>query len=140
MVVDIILNKALICKGHLNNDLYVLKQDDSSLHHIESNKRIKLSPTNETYLWHLRLGHINLNRIQRLVKDGPLSNLKVESLPVCESCLEGKMTKRSFKSKGHRANEVLELVHTDVCGPISVQARGGFEYFITFTDDYCRGL
>ncbi|XP_075515579.1 uncharacterized protein LOC142550225 [Primulina tabacum] len=88
MVVDITLNKALICKGHLNNDLYVLKHDDSSLHHIESNKRIKLSPTNETYLWHLRLGHINLNRIQRLVKDGSLSNLKVVSLPVCESCLE----------------------------------------------------
>ena len=32
----------------------------------------------------------------------------------------------------------LELVHTNVCGPINVQARGGYEYFITFTDDYSR--
>ncbi|XP_038685736.1 uncharacterized protein LOC119985520 [Tripterygium wilfordii] len=54
------------------------------------------------------------------------------------SCLEGKMTKRSFKSKGLRANDLLALVHTDVCGPMTVQARGGFEYFITFTDDYSR--
>ena len=122
----------------MNNDLYVLKPTDNLLYHTTSNKRIKLSPTNETFLWHLRLGHINLNRIQRLVRDVPLSDLEMESLPVCESCLEGKMTKRPFTSKGLRAKEVLELVHSDVCGPISVQARGGYEYFITFTDDYSR--
>ena len=33
---------------------------------------------------------------------------------------------------------MLELIHSDVCGPISIQARGGYEYFITFTDDYSR--
>ena len=31
---------------------------------------------------------------------------------------------------------MLELVHTDVCGSMSTQAKGGYEYFITFTDDY----
>ncbi|KAL6334568.1 hypothetical protein AAG906_018907 [Vitis piasezkii] len=91
-----------------------------------------------TYLWHLRLGHINLDRISLLVKDGPLSSLKVEALPTCESCLEGKMTKRPFPLKGNRASDVLELIHSDLCGPMSVQARGGFEYFVTFTDDYSR--
>ncbi|KAH9743690.1 hypothetical protein KPL70_003387 [Citrus sinensis] len=50
----------------------------------------------------------------------------------------GKMTKRPFSAKGVRATVPLELVHTDVCGPINVQARGGYEYFITFTDDYSR--
>ena len=40
--------------------------------------------------------------------------------------------------KGVRANELLELIHTDVCGPISHIARGGFSYFITFTDDHSR--
>ena len=48
------------------------------------------------------------------------------------------MTKRPFNATGHRANELLELVHLDVCGPMSIQARGGYEYFITFTDDYSR--
>ena len=33
---------------------------------------------------------------------------------------------------------MLELVHTDVCGPMSTQAKGGYEYFITFTGDYSR--
>ncbi|KAH9725543.1 Integrase catalytic domain-containing protein [Citrus sinensis] len=48
------------------------------------------------------------------------------------------MTKRPFSAKGVRATIPLELVHTDVCGPINIQARGGYEYFITFTDNYSR--
>ena len=48
------------------------------------------------------------------------------------------MTKRPFNAKGYRAKDLLELVHSDVCGPMSIQARGGYEYFITFTDDYFR--
>ena len=61
-----------------------------------------------------------------------------DEFPVCESCLEGKMTKRPFNAKGRRAQDLLELVHSDVCGPMSTQAKGGYEYFITFTDDYSR--
>ena len=45
---------------------------------------------------------------------------------------------RRFKAKGYRAKEVLDLVHTDLCGPMSTSARGGYEYFITFIDDYSR--
>ncbi|KAA0058368.1 gag/pol protein [Cucumis melo var. makuwa] len=46
-----------------------------------------------------KLGHINLDRIRRLVKNGLLNKLKDVSLPPCESCLEGKMTKRPFTGK-----------------------------------------
>ena len=48
------------------------------------------------------------------------------------------MTKLPFKGKGDRANGLLDLIHIDVCGPMSVHARGGFVYFITFIDDYSR--
>ena len=48
------------------------------------------------------------------------------------------MTKRPFNAKGRRAHELLELVHTDVCGPIATQAKGGYEYFVTFTNDYSK--
>ena len=41
------------------------------------------------------------------------------------------MTKRPFSAKGERSKEPLQLVHSDVCGPLSVQARGGYEYFVT---------
>ena len=48
------------------------------------------------------------------------------------------MTKRPFPAKGYRTNALLELVHTDVCRPINIRARGGYEYFITFIDDHSR--
>ena len=84
------------------------------------------------------LGHINLYRINRLVNDGPLRKLNVGTLLVCESCLEGKMTERPFSTKGERSKEPLQLVHSDICGLLSVQSRGGYEYFVTFIDDYSR--
>ena len=71
------------------------------------------------------------------MKSGILNSLAFEPIPICESCLEGKMTKRPFKAKGYCATKPLELVHI-VCSPMHVQARGGYEYFVTFTDDYSR--
>ena len=100
------------------------------------NKRQIISPNNNTYIWHLRLGHINLNMIERLVNNGLLNELKDDSLPPCESCLEGKMIKRPFTEKGYKAKESLELIHSDHYGPMNVKAIGGFEYFISFIYDY----
>ena len=37
-----------------------------------------------------------------------------------------------------RATDLSEIIHTDVCGPMSVEARGGYHYFMTFTDDLSR--
>ena len=48
------------------------------------------------------------------------------------------MTKRPFFEKGYRAKETLELVHTYLCGPMNVKARGGYKYFISFIVDYSR--
>nr|XP_016514474.1 PREDICTED: uncharacterized protein LOC107831239 [Nicotiana tabacum] len=48
------------------------------------------------------------------------------------------MTKRHFSSKGNRASDKLELIHSDLSGPMNIQARGGFEYFVTFTDYYSK--
>ncbi|KAK4840696.1 hypothetical protein QYF36_015955 [Acer negundo] len=101
----------------------------------EQHMKKKLGPTKKVTKIE---GHINLNRIKRLVSDGPLSDLKVDDLPTCESCLEGKMTKTSFTTKVTRGTECLGLIYTDVCRPMSIQARGGYEYFITFTDDNSR--
>ncbi|KAK8491388.1 hypothetical protein V6N11_073714 [Hibiscus sabdariffa] len=48
------------------------------------------------------------------------------------------MTKASFNDKDERASDLLGLIDSDVCGPMNTQARGGFQYFITFTDDFSR--
>ena len=95
----------------MENGLYILKPYEQISLNTElfnvakpkTNKRQKVETSDETYLWHLRLRHINLDRINILTKDGPLRELIISTLPVCESCLEGKITKRTFLAKGERA-------------------------------------
>ena len=123
----------------LSENLYLLEPISLQINSQETNhKRKEISPVNQTHLWHLRLGHIILERIRRMVIGGLISPLDVIALPICEPCLEGKMTMRPFKAIGYRAKEVLDLVHIDLCGLMSTSARGGYEYFITFIDDYSR--
>ena len=70
--------------------------------------------------------------------NGILESLDYESLDACEPCLMGKMTKSSFSKTMERASDLLEIIHTDVCDPMSVDARGEYRYFLTFTDDLSR--
>ena len=90
----------------------------------------------QKYLWHLKLGHIDEDRLNKLEKDDLLGPLTFESYPVCESCFQEKMAKLPFMGQGEKATEILALVHTDVHGPFDVQARGGDIYFINFIDDF----
>ena len=48
------------------------------------------------------------------------------------------MIKTPFTGHGEKTSDILDLVHTDECGPISTQARDRYSYFITFTDDKSR--
>ncbi|KAL0455215.1 UNVERIFIED_CONTAM: Retrovirus-related Pol polyprotein from transposon TNT 1-94 [Sesamum latifolium] len=85
-----------------------------------------------------RLGHISKDRIRRLVDSKSLEIYNLDHLPTCKSCLKGKMTKKPFVGQSVIANGLLDLVHTDVCGPLSIPGRGGLSYFINFTDDHSR--
>jgi hypothetical protein len=71
-------------------------------------------------------------------KVGLLNSFDFESFDMCESYLLGKMTKAPFTGQSERASDMLGLVHTDVRGPMSSVARGSFQYFITFIDDFSR--
>ncbi|KAK1413623.1 hypothetical protein QVD17_35399 [Tagetes erecta] len=110
---------------HTNNNIYNLS------------KRAK-SGTNDTYLWHYRLGHISKARLKRLQSDGILESTGPDSFDDCESCLAGKLTKHPFTHVGERANDLLALIHTDVCGPFRTMSRNHEIYFVTFIDDYSR--
>src|SRR3954469_20312084 len=74
----------------------------------------------------------------KLHGDGLLTSFDFESYETCQSCLIGKMTKSPFLGLPERATDLLELIDTDVCGPMRTTARGGYHYFITFTGDFSR--
>ena len=105
---------------------------DTHIHNTEA-KRCKVNNDSTTYLWHCCLGHIGVKRMKKLHADGLL-----ESLDACEPCLMGKMTKTPFSGTMERATDLLEIIHTDVCGPMSVKAHGKYHCFLNFTDDLSR--
>ena len=73
--------------------------------------------------------------MKKLHADGLLESLDYESFDACEPCLMGKMTKTPFYETIERATDLLEIIHIDVCSPMSVEARGGYHYFLTLTAD-----
>ena len=101
-------------------------------------KCLKKADTTTTFMWHCRLGHIGKKHMQRLHKDGVLPSFDFESFDTCEACLMGKMTMTPFMGHPEWAGELLEIIHSDVCGPMSTIAWGGYFYFVTFTDDLRR--
>ena len=85
-------------------------------------------------LIHAQLGHPSLAKLQQLVP--ALSKL---SRLDCDSCQLGKHTRTSFPHSVTRdASSPFALVHSDIWGPSRVKSTLGFQYFITFIDDYSR--
>ena len=133
---SIYLDGMFYCSGMNINGIYVL-DNQKEIHNVNT-KRLKINNLKPSYLWHYRLGHINETRMSKLHKQDSLGSFDYESYETCESCLLDKMTKSPFTGKGERASGLLELIHSDVCGPMTTHARGGFLYFITFIDDFSR--
>ena len=65
----------------------------------------------------VRLGYIWLEKIKRSIKEGPLKSPQMNLLPIYESYLEEKMTKRPFIENSTWATECLKHIHSDVCEP-----------------------
>src|SRR3954467_11165946 len=119
--------------------LFVLDLDGDVCHinNIEA-KILKCSGEEHMTMWHCRLGHIGIKRMERLHKDGLLESLDFGSLDTCEPCLMGKITRTPFNGIMECADDLLGIIHKDVCEPMNVPTRNGLRYFVTFTDDLSR--
>ena len=106
---------------------------------LHTNIGIKRSLMNENsiWLWHRRLGHISIERIKRLVNDGVLKSLDFTNFGTCVDCIKGKQTNKTTKG-AKRSSEILEIIHTDICGPFPTPCLNGQRYFISFIDDHTR--
>jgi len=90
-------------------------------------------------LWHRRFAHLHYRALPALKQMvSGVSNLPDGHEGVCMGCALGKNSKHSFSSSDSRAKGILDLVHSDVCGPMAVASLGGFLYFTTFIDDVSR--
>lgn len=67
-----------------------------------------------------------------------MSDLHLEHDGVWRGCALGKNDKKYFPSSDRRSKEILELVHLDLCGPMSTPSFSGFLYYVIFIDDLSR--
>jgi hypothetical protein len=92
-------------------------------------------------LWHQRFGHINFNDLLLLQKSGMVEGLLVlKSVHIdFDACAMGKLHRDEFPVHiDRKKRDILELVHTDLCGPMLTISLGGAYYFLLFIDDSTR--
>lgn len=86
---------------------------------------------NERTMWHHRLGHAPMSKIEKI---GGLKGLKSHIDEICVTCPMAKMTKQPFPSSSSRAGQPFELVHIEIFGWV----KTSYKYFLTIVDDHTR--
>ena len=93
-------------------------------------------------IWHRRYGHLGARNLERIAKEQLVDgfNYNPEKKPsFCEPCIDGKQCRMPFPKTGvERSEELLSVVHSDVCGKIETKSLNGAEYFVTLIDDKSR--
>ena len=95
----------------------------------------------EDWLWHSCFGHLSFHTLKEMSNKKSVEGLPPINMPnkLCRSCVVGKHHRTSFPKKStFQATELLELIHIDICGPISPPTLGGSQYFLLVIDDFSR--
>ncbi len=121
-----------------DHNLYRLRV---TIHKPEGAHIARNHPTSKATLelWHHRLSHISEDTIQKMVKTEAAVGMTVvgDGSRDCSACQKGKQTRNIIlHSTEERATEVLGRVFSDLCGPMETPTIEGYQYFVTFTDDY----
>ncbi|GJW31097.1 putative ribonuclease H-like domain-containing protein [Tanacetum coccineum] len=103
---------------------------------------IAKATSDESKLWHRRLGHINFKNLNKLVKGNLVRGLPSKVFKndhTCVACQKGKQHRASCKAKLERMiTEPLHTLHMDLFGPTSVKSINHASYCLVITDDCTR--
>lgn len=103
---------------------------------------LALTKAESAELAHARFGHLGYSNMARLTREGMVTGITVPSeafarhTGVCEPCAIARLGKLPFRRSEPKTTRPLELVHTDVVGPVTPATHDGFSFFCTFLDDY----
>ena len=110
-----------MAKGKTFDDAVVIGEQEVGLYKLKGHPKQALVHVivEPNELWHIRLTHVHYIAL-------PIASKAVEGLPeiqakhdgVCKGCAKGKITKKTFPSSESKAKGILEIIHSDVCGPI----------------------
>lgn len=133
-----------VMKGKLENDLYKLDVNRSEDGSLTETVLHTMTAIEHSELWHMRMGHPSYSKMDSMRTSGnnPYADYEHVGKPdkhFCEACVLSKQHVQPYPTRqANRATGLLDLVHSDVCGPVSISSLGGARYFITFIDDFLR--
>lgn len=126
-----------------NTQVYAVAYRNYQVYELEVLSLTKIATVmqikEDAKLWHERYGHIGFNNLKKVAKmvDGiDPTKLELSDDRICHTCVEGKQTKLPHNQERTRAKRPLQLIHSDVVGPITPETREGNRYILTFIDDY----
>ena len=123
--------------GHRYDNVYAI-----NISKYDGHDRCFSSMHDQSWLWHRRLGHANMDLISQLNKDElvrGLPKINFQKDKICEACQMGKQIKNSFKNKNFiSTSRPLELLHMDLFGPSRTPSLGGKSYAYVIVDDFSR--
>lgn len=89
------------------------------------------------------MGHVNYGSVRQLANSAAVEGMKLAKSSnsgsddcFCEACIYAKQCRQQFNESSTRATKPGELIHYDLCGPMSVESFGGAKLMAVFVDDY----
>ncbi|KAI3427280.1 hypothetical protein D9Q98_007212 [Chlorella vulgaris] len=147
-------NAAKLASTSCNGDsIYYLdgwitpEQQQQSAHSAMKTPPLLAHTAKETpLLWHKRYAHLGFGGLSKLKSSNMVTGIHTTTTEfqaagegsLCEACVLGKQHRLPFTASGTSSSRPLQLLHTDVCGPLPITSSGGNNYFLTLLDDYSR--
>jgi transposase InsO family protein len=128
-------------KGETLKEAIVIGKEEGGLCKLKDHSEAAMTHAieNSSELWHRILAHINYKALPYVCKAVTgLPKLKVEHEGVRNGCAQGKNIKNPFPKRNNKVEGALELIHSDVCGPMPSSSISGYVYYVSFIDDYSR--
>ncbi|KAH0703207.1 hypothetical protein KY285_017485 [Solanum tuberosum] len=122
-----------IMEGKRLESIYVMSAETTYVEKMRSNKTVDL--------WHARLGHVSYSKLKIMMQQSKLKGLlklEIRGDTICAGCQYGKAHQLPYGESKYQAKEPLELVHSDVFGPVKQSSISGYRYMVTFIDDFSR--
>ena len=147
MTVSFIDNQVSIHKE--NSLVFIGERAGRTLYHLQASPKViveDLAKAAElldcTPIAHRRLGHVNMRTIRRMFKKNIVDGLNPRDIETegnadqCSGCAKGKMHRLVFPDGRRETFLIGEIIHSDVCGPMSYTSMGGARYFVIYKDDF----
>ncbi|XP_035844472.1 uncharacterized protein LOC118491109 [Helianthus annuus] len=132
----------IIMRAPRVSDLYVVDMSVATTTTGQTHCFMSRATQKESELWHRKMGHIHLRKMNHLVHNDLVKGVHLKSFHLegeCISCIKGKQRKKFHPCKKmNSVSKLLERLHMDLFGPVNVKSITGCLYCLVVTDDYSR--